>query len=87
MTTLHVPDDLAAQLAAEAARRGIGVDELSAELLRAGLGGGDALEAFIGSGRSGQARTRRPRSLAAGNSGRSDISERVDELLADGFGR
>lgn len=87
MTTLHVPDDLAAQLAAEAARRGIGVDELSAELLRAGLSDGDALEAFIGSGRSGLARTRRPRSLAVGNSGRSDISERVDELLADGFGR
>lgn len=35
-----------------------------------------------------QAPTRRlPASLGVGQSGRSDISERVDELLADGFGR
>jgi hypothetical protein len=28
-----------------------------------------------------------PISLGAGASGRSDLSERVDEILADGFGR
>lgn len=51
-TTVHVPHDLAARLEAEAARRGVDVDELSAELLTAGLSGDD-LEAFIGSGHSG----------------------------------
>jgi hypothetical protein len=30
---LHVPEDLAGRLAAEASRRGLSVDELSAELL------------------------------------------------------
>jgi hypothetical protein len=34
---VHVPDKLAERLAAEAARRGITVDDLSAELLAAGL--------------------------------------------------
>lgn len=50
--TVHVPQDLAARLAAEAARRGLDVDELSTELLAAGLSK-DGLEAFIGSGHSG----------------------------------
>ncbi|HMK97057.1 MAG TPA: hypothetical protein VK425_05870 [Acidimicrobiales bacterium] len=51
--TLHVPEDLANRLAAEATRRGISVDELSAELLDAGLPDEDPLEVFIGSGDSG----------------------------------
>lgn len=51
--TVHVPQDLAARLAAEAARRGLNVDELSTELLTAGLST-DGLEAFIGSGHSGR---------------------------------
>jgi hypothetical protein len=54
---VHLPDELGNRLAAEAARRGITVDELSAELLAAGLPGPpgeDPLEAFIGSGRSGR---------------------------------
>lgn len=54
---VHLPDELADRLAAEAARRGITVDELSAELLVAGLPASppeDPLEAFIGSGRSGR---------------------------------
>jgi hypothetical protein len=59
MSTVHLPDELVDRLAAEAARRGISVDELAAETLAArfpGAGpdlGGDALEAFIGSGDSG----------------------------------
>jgi hypothetical protein len=59
-TVVHLPQDLAARLAAEATRRGVSVDELSAELLNAGLGSspevsdGDPLEAFIGSGASGR---------------------------------
>jgi hypothetical protein len=54
--TVHVPDELAGRLSAEAARRGMGVEQLSAELLAAGLPitpGIDPVEAFIGSGDSG----------------------------------
>jgi plasmid stability protein len=58
---VHLPDELADRLAVEAARRGISVDELSAELVAAGLppdgraeGEPDPLEAFIGSGHSGR---------------------------------
>lgn len=52
-TTLHVPEDLAARLAAEARRRGVDLDALSAELLSASLASDD-LEAFIGVGHSGR---------------------------------
>ncbi|MGH9295110.1 MAG: ribbon-helix-helix protein, CopG family, partial [Acidimicrobiales bacterium] len=54
--SVHLPDELADRLAAEAARRGLSVDELSALLLAAGLpspgAAADPLEAFIGSGDS-----------------------------------
>ncbi len=53
-TTVHVPEDLADRLAVEASRRGLTVDELSADLLAAGLSGEDSLEAFIGSIHSGR---------------------------------
>lgn len=55
-TIVHLSEDLADRVAAEAARRGVSVDELTEELLAAGLPSGeevDALEAFIGSGDSG----------------------------------
>lgn len=60
--TVTLPAELAARLAAEAARRGVSVDDLAAELIAARLPkpvqreseGDDALEAFIGSGRSGR---------------------------------
>lgn len=54
---MHVPPALAARLAAEATRRGVEVDVVAAELLAAGLpaagGEPDPLDAFIGSGDSG----------------------------------
>lgn len=59
MSSVHLPDELVDRLAAEAARRGMTVDELAAEALAARFPhtafdvGGDALEAFIGSGDSG----------------------------------
>jgi hypothetical protein len=65
--TLHVPEELASRLAAEAGRRGVSVEELSAELLTAGLPVDDPLEAFIGSGRSG----------------RGDLGRRHREVLAE----
>ena len=59
VSVVHLPNELAARLATEAARRGVTVDELVFEALTirfpdAGRDtGGDALEAFIGSGDSG----------------------------------
>lgn len=55
-TIVHLSEDLADRLAAEAARRGVSIDELTAEILAAGLAADkevDTLEAFIGSGDSG----------------------------------
>jgi len=53
--TVHLPAELAARLATEAARRQITVDELLAELVAAELGADeDPLEAFIASGASGR---------------------------------
>jgi len=54
--TVNLPEDLAARLEAEAARRGVTVDELVAEAVTARLPGAesDPLEAFIGCGRSGR---------------------------------
>jgi hypothetical protein len=72
-TTIKLPDELDARLRREAARRGMTVSQLTREAIDAHLGGGP-----------------RPRSLritGAVKSGRSDISQRVDELLLEwGFG-
>jgi hypothetical protein len=67
-TTVKIPDDLDAKLRAEAARRDITVSELTRE----------ALEAHLGIGQ-------RRRLLSAGMfaSGRSDVSERIEELLGE----
>ncbi len=52
----HLPEELAARLTAESARRGISVEELTAELLGERLPStspdNSALDAFIGSGSS-----------------------------------
>ena len=75
--TVNLPEDLVAQLAAEAARRGVSVDEVLVTLLRAGLPG---------------TATRRPArrhlafaAIGASTSGRGAAD--ADEMLADGFGR
>jgi len=67
-TTVKIPDALDARLRHEAERRGTTISKVSRE----------ALEAYLGetSGR---------RSLGAakgGRSGRSDVSERIEEILA-----
>jgi predicted transcriptional regulator len=71
-TTVKLPDDLDARLRHEAERRGITVSELTRE----------AIEIHLG------ARSRRRKLLAAGASasGHADISERIEELLADEVG-
>jgi Arc/MetJ-type ribon-helix-helix transcriptional regulator len=65
-TTVKLPDDLDTQLRHEAQRQGVTI----AEVTRA------ALVAHLGAGRR-----RRLDAAAAGHSGRSDISERVEEII------
>ncbi|MCJ7781473.1 MAG: ribbon-helix-helix domain-containing protein [Acidimicrobiia bacterium] len=65
-TTVKLPDDVDAELRHEAARRGMTVSELTREAIKDHLGGGG----------------RRLRAAGAGRSGRDDISERIEEILA-----
>ncbi len=67
-TTVKIPDSLDARLRHEAKLRGMTISEINRE----------ALEIYLGrpSGR------RMLGAAAAGRSGRSDISERIEEILA-----
>jgi predicted transcriptional regulator len=67
-TTLKIPDALDAKLRHEAERRGTTISEVSR----------DALEAYLGEA-SGR---RRLDAAKAGRSGRTDVSERIEEILA-----
>lgn len=67
-TTVKIPDALDARLRHEAQIRGVTISEIS----RA------ALEAYLGHTSS----RRRLGAAGAGRSGRSDISERIEEILA-----
>lgn len=66
-TTVKLPDALDARLRHEAQRRGTTISELTREAIEAHLRGG---------GR------RRLLAAGAGRSGRSDVSERIEEILA-----
>jgi Ribbon-helix-helix protein, copG family len=66
-TTVKLPDDLDARLRHEARRRGATI----ADVTRA------ALEEHLGVGRR-----RRLGARGAGRSGRSDVSERIEEIIA-----
>jgi predicted transcriptional regulator len=71
-TTVHVDDDVEARIRQEAARRGMTVSDWVREAVSAHLPGGLP-----------DAHHRRTfRAAGAGASGRSDISVRIDELLA-----
>lgn len=67
-TTVKLPDELDARLRHEAERRGSTVSELTRE----------AIENLLGT-RKGE---RRLLAAGAGASGRADISERIEEILA-----
>ncbi len=71
-TTVKLPDDLDARLRHEAERRGITVSQLTRE----------AIEASLAAPRG----RRRLLAAGAGASGRSDISERIEEILAGEVG-
>jgi predicted transcriptional regulator len=66
-TTVKLPDDLDARLRHEARRRGVTIAEVTRT----------ALEEHLGAGRR-----RRLGARAAFRSGRSDISERMEEIIA-----
>jgi predicted transcriptional regulator len=70
-TTVKLPDDLDARLRHEAQRRGVTIAEVTRTALEEHLGGG---------------RRRRLGARAAGRSGRSDISERIEEIIASEIG-
>ena len=73
MTTVTIPDELAHRLAATAAKRGVSVDEVVTALLAEHAAPAEV--AKVG-----------PESLfALGGSGRGDVSERLDELIAERF--
>lgn len=66
-TTVKLPEDLDARLRHEARRRGVPIADVTR----------DALEAHLGSNK-----TRRKLGAAGtGRSGRSDVSERIEEIL------
>jgi hypothetical protein len=67
-TTLKIPESLDAQLRHEAQRRGVTISDVSRE----------ALEAYL----VGPPGRRRLGAAKAGRSGRSDVSERIEEILA-----
>lgn len=77
MSTVHLPDELADRLAAEAARRRISVDELAAE----------TLAARFPQPQSESGPHRRLAFVAIGASGQTRGGAEADELLAEGFGR
>jgi predicted DNA-binding protein len=68
-TTVKLPEELDARLRHEARRRGITVSELTRE----------AIAAHLGERRD----RRRLLAAGAGASGRSDVSERIEEILAE----
>ena len=68
-TTVKLPDDLDARLRHESQRRGVTVSALTRE----------AIETLLASPRG----RRRLLAAGAGASGRSDISERIEQILAE----
>ena len=67
-TTVKIPDALDARLRHEAQRRSVTIADITRE----------ALEAYLG----GPSTRRRLGAAAAGRSGRTDVSERIEEILA-----
>lgn len=69
---MKLPDELDSRLRHEARRRGMTVSELTREAIETHLGVTPRRRHLAGAG--------------AGRSGRSDISERIEEILWEGLG-
>jgi predicted transcriptional regulator len=72
-TTVKLPDELDARLRHEAQRRGTTIAEITRTALEAHLGAAGPRRKLV--------------AAAAGGSGRSDISERVEEIIRAESGR
>jgi hypothetical protein len=88
-TTVKLPDELDARLRHEAQRQGRTVSELTRDAIAEYLGeprrggrGPDERKPEDGPGEQGHSR-RRLLAAGAGRSGRTDISERIEEILAE----
>ncbi|MEY3072427.1 MAG: hypothetical protein RLZZ353_623 [Actinomycetota bacterium] len=87
-TTLILPAALDAALRQEAARRGLTVSALTREAIATHLGLPTVEPGERGAdGVAAAPPRRRLSSTGAGASGRSDISERIEEILREDFGR
>ena len=71
-TTVKLPDQLDARLRLEARRRGLTISQLTRE----------AIESHLG-----QQQRRRLLAAGAGRSRRSDVSERIEEILREEWAR
>ncbi len=71
-TTIKLPDEIDVRLRLEAKRRGTTISEVTREAIETHLGGH---------------RERRLLGAGAGKSGRSDVSERIEEILGQELGR
>lgn len=69
-TTVKLPDDLDARLRHEAERRGVTIADVTRVALEQHLGAGER---------------RHLGAAASGHSGQSDVSERIEEILASEF--
>jgi predicted transcriptional regulator len=69
-TTVKIPDDLDERLRHEAKRRGVTISDVTRS----------ALEDHLRTGR------RRLRAAATGHSGRSDVSDRIEEIITAELG-
>lgn len=78
---MHLPDELAARLAAAAARRGVPIDEIATELVEAGLSEHD--EEPNAPAKAG----RRLAFAGIGASTSNRAAAEADDMLAEGFGR
>ena len=73
-TTVKLPDELDVRLRLEAKRRGLTISELTRE----------AIETHLADPHGPR---RRLLAAGAGKSGRSDVSERIEEILREEWGR
>ena len=69
MTSISISNDLAERLAAAAASRGVSIDEVATEILTERVAVRVAPATMVGIGESGE----------------SDLSERIDEVIAARF--
>ena len=77
--SVELPDGLAAKVATEASKRGVTPDAVVVEAVEHALAAPSSSDAISGG--------RRRLALSGIGSSTSGLSDRIDELMAEGFGR